>query len=88
MLTAMLTHAVILAAVRRALPGIEIEEHDLDVRDTSPRPHVAVYGDPSWLDRLPPAPAGSRHGSAMVCVYDIGLGVLMVHVDLRARGEA
>lgn len=80
------TDEVLLGAVRRVIPWIEPWE--LDRQDTEPRPTVQVYGDPSWISRLPGSSSGQLAASVMVARYDLGIAVLLVTIDLRARGDA
>lgn len=83
-----MTPDALIAAVRAALPRIEIPDERIEIQDRDGRIMVHVVGDASWLDLLPAAPSGQRKGTVMLAFYPLGFALLVVEIDTRARGEA
>lgn len=83
-----MTPDALIAAVRAALPRIEIPDERIEIRDRDGRIMIHVVGDASWLDLLPASPAGQRKGPVMLAFYPLGFALLVVEIDTLARGEA
>jgi len=78
--------AIILAAVRRAIPGVA--DWQVEIRDPTmddPRPVAVVHADAAMVISL-----GGEVTPERVAVYavDIGVARLLVIADGRSRGDA